>query len=184
MANEDKNVDTSPMASIPEIEVILDDFNGFEKVYEVKDSEGCIWRHELVKETVDDYSEVYEIAIDFAMQGRTVKMLPILDQTHLLRKQIFNGAKENKCPDLSVDGEFVDVKTPDPDPSENALDNNVKKGAKQANIVVIRVLGPAEHWIMVRIAKFRFAKHSSLQQIIFKVIGKKTYIFDRRNFIR
>lgn len=161
-----------------------DEFEGFEKVYEDQDTKGCIWRHELVKETVDDYDEVYEIAIDFAKCGCTVKMLPILDGTHPLRETVFFGAKENKCPDLCVNGEYVDVKTPDPDPSLNALDNNVKKGAKQANIVVIRVLGTTQHWIMLRVVKFRFEKHSCLKQVIFKVIGKKAYTFDRRNFIR
>ena len=163
---------------------IKDRFEGFEKIYTDYSTLGSIWRHILVKETVDDYSEVYEIAIDFAKQGKLVRMLPILDSAHPLREQIFKGAKANKCPDLNVNDKYVDVKTPDPDPSLNALDNNVKKGAKQANIVVIRVLGQVQHWIMERVVRCRSAKHSSLEQVIFKVIGKKTYVFDRRNFIR
>lgn len=180
----DKNDNTGPQELIPGIKDVPNPFIGFEKIYQDDGKGGCIWRHELVKETVDDYSEVYEIAIDFAKQGCIVKMLPILDSLHILREHVFCGAKENKCPDLSIDGKYVDVKTPDPDPSLNALDNNVKKGAKQADIVVIRVLGPVQHWIMERVVKFRFEKHASLQQVIFKVVGKKTYIFDRRNFIR
>jgi hypothetical protein len=159
-------------------------YEGFTRVYLDINTGGCVYRHELVKQTVDDYDEVYEIAIDFAQQGCTVKMLPILDPDHPLREQVFGGAKENKCPDLSVNGEYVDVKTPDPDPSINALDNNVKKGAKQANIVVVRVLGSVKSKELFPIAKFRFAKHSSLLQIKFKVIGKKTYTYDRVNFTR
>lgn len=163
----------------------MTDENGFSLVYVDINSLGEVWRHELVLQTVDDYSEVYEIAIDFAKDGKKVKMLPIIDDpTHHLRDKLFNGCKPNKCPDLCVENKYVDVKTPEPDPSLNALDNNVKKGAKQADIVVIRVLGIVPHWVMERIVKFRFNKHSSLQKIIFKVIGKKTYTFDRVNFTR
>lgn len=163
----------------------MTDVNGFSLVYIDVNSSGQVWRHELVLQTVDDYSEVYEIAIDFAKEGRIVKMLPIIDDpNHPLRNHLFNGCKANKCPDLCVDDNYVDVKTPEPDPSLNALDNNVKKGAKQADIVVIRVLGIVPHWIMERIVRFRFNKHLSLKKVIFKVIGKKTYTFDRVNFTR
>lgn len=165
---------------MPQI-VIPDEFEGFEKVYTDIKSPGCVWRHILAKETVDDYAEVYEIATDFAKIACTVKILPILDVTHPLRESIFKGAKDNKCPDLNVDGDFVDVKTPLADPSLNCIDNNVKKGAKQANHVVIRIAGELEYWKMEYVAKQRFGRHLDLHTIQFKIIGKKYYTFTRNS---
>jgi hypothetical protein len=168
------------IAAQPEPQAKIEGFEGFEKVYTDIKSPGCVWRHELVKQTVDDYVEVYEIATDFAQLGCTVKMLPILnDPNDPLRAVIFKGAKENKCPDLDIDGEFIDVKTPLGDPTKNSLNNNVKKAYKQANYVIIRISAQVPYWLMKFVADRRFEIHESLHTIQFKIIGEKYYTFQR-----
>lgn len=160
---------------------IKDELDGFEKVYTDIRTPGCVWRHILAKETIEDYAEVYEIATDFARQACLVKILPVLNIEHPLRDVIFNGAKGNTCPDLMVDGEFIDVKTPLGDPTLNCLDNNVRKAHKQANHVVIRIPGEVDYWKLEFVAKKRFGKHETLHTIQFKIIGKKTHSFYRRD---
>src|SRR5690348_14486288 len=156
------------------------DFTGYTKVYTDINTSGAVWRHELVKETVDDYSEVYEIATDFAKRGCTVKILPVLGIEHPLREEVFKGAKGNKCPDLNVDGEFIDVKTPSGDATINSLDNNVRRGHKQADYVVIRILGEIEYWKLEFVAHKRFKKCLTLHTIEYKVIGKRWFSFYRK----
>ena len=157
---------------------------GFEKVYTDINSPGSVWRHELVLTTVNDYSQVYEIAVDFAKRACTVKILPILNQKDPLRLVLFKGAKENKCPDMLVESEgYVDVKTLEGSISNANINNNIKKAKCQANYIVIRIPGDVDYWRLELIARKRFELHSKLQIITFKLISIRDYTFRRKDFV-
>lgn len=160
------------------------DEDGFKLIFIDPQTQGQIWRHEKVLETVDDYSHVYEIATDKARKAQIVKILPILNQNDPLRATLFAGAKQNKCPDMNVDGEFLDVKTIEGGLSNANINNNVKKAKAQANHVVIRIPGEVSYWRLEFISKKRFELHSSLEIIEFKLIGhNKNYTFRRKDCV-
>lgn len=160
-----------------------DEFESFDKVYTDINSAGSVWRHKRVLDTVDDYPEVYEIATDMAKKGCLVKILPILNEKDAEREVVFAGAKQRKCPDMTIDGVFTDVKTLHGNISNNCIDNNIKKAYKQANSVVIRVPGELSYTRLKFLAKNRFDRHASLEQIEFKLIGTlKYYCFKRADF--
>lgn len=159
-------------------------FEGFEKVYTDINSLGSIWAHKLCKTTVEDYPAVYDVAVDFAKRACTVKILPVLtDPKDPLRQTLFAGAKGNTCPDLNVDGEFVDVKNPI-GVSKNAINNNVKKAYRQSNYVVIRISGEVNEWLLRLIARERFKKHSDLQTISYKISGVGYKVYKRAETLK
>ncbi|MBL0181692.1 MAG: hypothetical protein IPP96_05075 [Chitinophagaceae bacterium] len=101
---------------------------------------GCVYIHELVDRSMDDFAAVEEIAIDKAKLGCIVKILPVLEGNDPLREILYAGAKENKCPDLNIDGEYYEVKTPTLPLKRNKLSTCVKNGKEQAHNVIIRML--------------------------------------------
>lgn len=157
------------------------DWEGFQKVYTDINSGGTVWRHDKVLETVDDYPDVYEIATDMAKEGGIIKILPILHEKDILRDKLFKGAKDRKCPDMDVNGVYVDVKTISGAVTNNNIDNNIHKAYKQANSLVIRIPGDVTYTRLKILAKNRFNRHSELNRIEFKLIGNKYIWFTRRS---
>lgn len=161
--------------------VALSEEEGFEIIYR-HESGGVVWRHCLVDVKGKDYEEVLEVAMDKAMVGYKVHILPALDERESLRGKIFAGAKDRKCPDLKIDGEFAEVKTPTEGLHANKIINNINEASKQANHVVIRLQEAFEIRHLERIVKGRFIIHSKLIIIEFKM-ADAYYIFNRADFI-
>ena len=156
--------------------------NGFELIYKDTTSQGAVWRHTLVLQTVDDYSQVYEIARDKAKKGAEVKILPIVNQNDPLRLILFVGANENKCPDMIIDGKYADVKTLEGSLSNANIHNNVHKGQAQASWVIVRIPGDVAFWRLKLICANRFEYHPELEVIEYKIIGGNTYTFRKKDF--
>lgn len=140
---------------------------------------GFVKRHRLVNVNASDYAAVLEVAYDKAMLGYKVFILPELVENDPLRDFLFRGAKNNRCPDLLVDGVFTEVKSPLPQFNDNTINNNIKYAASQANHVIIRLLNDFDPVRLRQIAKGRFMIHNELQIIEFKVKGR--YIKCERN---
>lgn len=165
-------------------QIEVDEFEGFEKVYTDIKTPGSIWTHKLCRTTVDDYPAVYDVAVDFAKRACTVKILPVLnDPEDPLRQILFAAAKGNTCPDLDVDGEFIDVKNPI-GVSKNAINNNVKKAYRQANYVVIRISGEVSEWLLRFIARERFKNHSGLHTVSYKISGVGYKVYKRQETLK
>jgi hypothetical protein len=144
---------------------------------------GSIKRHRLVKCQCKNYLAALEVAYDKAIKGAKVFILPELNQNDPMRETVFNGAKKNKCPDLLVDGDFVEVKTPDPGFDERNIKTNIKYAYRQANKVVIRLVEEFDKKRLKTIAKGRFLDHRELEQIEFKM-GGNYYKYERRVLLK
>lgn len=136
------------------------------------DNGGIVLRHVSVDCSESDYFSVCEIACDKAKEGCEVFILPVLIEGDLLRDSIFSGAKENKCPDLKVDGIYMEVKTPTANLHETKISTNIKRGHEQADYVVILLVEHFSSGKLYNIAKGRFKTHDTLQIIEFKMSGK------------
>jgi hypothetical protein len=146
-------------------------------------SGGAVYRHFKVDCTADDYCAVEEIAYDKAWLGCEVLILPELSEEDPLRALVFRGAKENKCPDLKVDGRFVEIKTPTKSLSDTKISTNIKRGYEQANHVVINLIEHFSSGKLYKIAKGRFKTHETLEIVEFKMAGKY-HIFESRKVLK
>lgn len=154
---------------------------GFEVVYR-HSSGGMVWQHELVNVRTIDYKDILEIAMDKAQLGCEVQILPTLPEDHLLRKIVFVNAKERKCPDLKVDGRYVEVKIPIGMPHLRKISNNIKFAYAQANEVIIKLSSSFSIEALTGIAKGRFLTHRNLILIEFK-LENKYYSFKRSDLV-
>ena len=147
----------------------------FKLLYVNEENNGCVYIHELTDINADDFQDVYEIAVDKANQGCFVKMLPELNSKDTLRDTLYLGAKENKCPDLSVNGEFVEIKTPTLPLKRNKLSNCIKNSKEQANYVIIRLLAKYNESGLQNVAVGRFEIHQNLERVEFKCCSTGNY---------
>ena len=154
---------------------------GYEVIY-AHDSGGRVWRHELVDVKGIDYDDVLEIAIDKAQLGCVVHILPTLAEDHPLRKTVFANAKERKCPDLKIDGEYTEVKIPVGSPHQRKINNNIKAAYAQANQIIIKLYSYFSEERLAEISKGRFLCHKNLTLIEIKMAGKY-YRFCRSELI-
>ncbi|HYE53639.1 MAG TPA: hypothetical protein VD996_02310 [Chitinophagaceae bacterium] len=154
---------------------------GYEKIY-VHESGGIVWRHRLVEVNGIDYDEVFEVAVDKAMMGCEVHILPILPEDDPLRKIVFANAKDRKCPDLKIDGVYTEIKTPHGELHQNKISNNIKYAHEQADNIILRLNQDFDIQILLRIVKGRFKSHDLLNKIKFKMNGIY-YTFQRKDLV-
>jgi len=116
----------------------MQSLNGFNCIY-THASGGKIWQHNLVNASDSDYEEILEISIDKADLGYEIHILPVLNKDDPLRDTIYNGAKERKCPDIKINGEFAEIKTPTKSLHDRKINKNIRLGHEQANRVIIKL---------------------------------------------
>lgn len=155
---------------------------GFELIKLYK-SGGTVYRHFKVNCRAGDYPIVEEIGYEKAAEGCEVLILPELSGDDPLRISIFAGAKENKCPDLKVDGQFVEIKTPVKNLSEVKISTNIKRGHEQANHVIINLVEHFNTGKLYNIAKGRFKTHETLSIVEFKM-SSKYHRFEREKVLK
>lgn len=145
---------------------------------------GTVLIHSKVDTEAKDFSEVMEVARDFAAKGKKVQVMPTLpDAADPLYQQLFKGAKANKCPDLLVNGKtFIEVKAPKATSSNN-IRHAIAHASGQADHVVILLPEKMEWNTMKRIAKGKFNQHKALQVIEFKQAGAY-YKFQNKNLLK
>lgn len=136
------------------------------------DCGGKIYSHHKVDRFADDYRIVEEIAYDKASIGCEVLILPELPEGDALRTLFFTGAKERKCPDLKIDGQFVEIKTPAKKLSDTKISTNIKRGHEQANHVIINLVEHYSSGKLYKIVKGRFKTHVNLEIVEFRMSGK------------
>jgi hypothetical protein len=155
---------------------------GYEMIYS-HECGGVVWRHELVNLKGIDYKDLEEVAIDKAKLGCEVHLLPTLAEGHPLRSEIFPNAKERKCPDLKINGEYVEVKIPIDELHWRKINNNIRLAHSQADKVIIKLNAKFSSERLAEITKGRFLSHRNLQLVEFKMAG--AYLsFRREDFVK
>ena len=154
--------------------------NYFEQIYKNAENGGTILRHSLVDINAIDYNDVYEIALDKANNGSVVEILPDTVINDPLYAILFEGAKENKCPDIKVDGIFWEIKTPTLPLKERKISKAIRNSHEQANCMIIRLNAKYNNNYLKKVAKGRFETHNNIERIEFKCcITAAYYCFDR-----
>ena len=111
-------------------------------LYKQHPSGGKIWLMLSLESSSPDYDDILAIANCLADNGHEVKVLHAVHYKDPIYREVFGeliGTKYyRKCPDLLVDGEFVEYesyKTPQP---KKAFRNMLHKGLEQSDNVILR----------------------------------------------
>lgn len=153
----------------------------YERVFIDPKSGGRIFRHKLVDHNLDDYKEVWEVAVDKAKIGSIVHILPKLEGNHPDRDTVFQGSKPLKNPDIKVNGEYTEISTPVDVLHDNKIGNCIRHSQKQADHLIIRLLSDYNVLRLGTIARGRFMLHPALKSIEFKLSGEY-HSFYRKQF--
>ena len=120
---------------------MIDDCDLF-VLYKQFPSGGTIWRMLGFDETGADYEDILAVADCLAESGHEVKILHAVHYKDPLYRKVFGeliGTRYyRKCPDLLVDGEFVEYESYTSNQPKNALRNMLHNGLSQSDSVIIR----------------------------------------------
>ena len=120
---------------------MIDDCDLF-VLYKQYPSGGTIWRMIGFEETGADYEDILAVAECLAENGHEVKILHAVHYKDPLYRKVFGeliGTRYyRKCPDLLVDGEFVEYESYTSSQPKNALRNMLHNGLTQSDSVIIR----------------------------------------------
>lgn len=105
-------------------------------------SGGTVWLMLGYETTGSDYEDVLAIADYLAREGHEVKVLHAVHYKDHLYREVFGeliGTRYyRKCPDLLVDGEFVEYESYSTAQPKNAFRNMLHNGLAQSDRIVIR----------------------------------------------
>jgi hypothetical protein len=131
---------------------------------------GFVRRHIDVNVKATDYLIIETIAKEKARNGDRVEILPEVQQNEkLLRDALLKNVKENKNPDLRINGHFVEIKEPILPYGKNTIGNSINLAADQADKVIINIRdNNISEFQLYRIANGKLKQIKSLQAIEFR----------------
>ena len=111
-------------------------------LYKQYPSEGKIWLMLGLETNGSDYDDILAIAQCLAEKGHEVKVLHAVHFKDPLYREVFGeliGTRYyRKCPDLLVDGDFVEYESFTSDQPKNAFRNMLHNGLAQSDSVILR----------------------------------------------
>jgi len=120
----------------------MEDSCGVFVLYKLYPSGGKIWLMLGLDSTRSDYDDIMAIADCLAEKGHEVKILRAVHYKDPLYREVFGeliGTRYyRKCPDLLVDGDFVEYESYKTDKPKNAFRNMLHGGLAQSNRIIIR----------------------------------------------
>ena len=121
-------------------------------LYKQYPSGGTIWLMPGLETSGSDYKDIMTIAKCLAMNGHEVKVLRAVHYKDPLYREVFGeliGTRYyRKCPDLLVDGEFVEYESYTTAQPKNAFRNMIHSGLEQADSVIIRNCGLTDGYML------------------------------------
>ena len=137
----------------------MDDSCDLFVLYKQYPSGGKIWLMLGLETTGSDYEDILAIANCLAESGHEVKVLHAVHYKDPLYREVFGeliGTRYyRKCPDLLVDGEFVEYESYTSNNPQKAFRNMLHNGLKQSNNIVIRQCGLTDGNMIRRILSKR-----------------------------
>ena len=119
----------------------MDDSCGVFVLYKQYPSGGKIWLMLGLETTGSDYDDIIAIANCLADRGHEVKVLHAVHYKDPLYRKVFSdliGTKYyRKCPDLLVDGIFVEYESYKSDQPKNAFRNMLHNGLSQSDSIIL-----------------------------------------------
>jgi len=111
-------------------------------LYKQYPSGGKIWLMLGLETTGSDYEDILAIANCLAESGHEVKVLHAVHYKDPVYREVFGeliGTKYyRKCPDLLVDGDFVEYESFNSEQPKNAFRNMLHKGLAQSDRIILR----------------------------------------------
>jgi SPP1 gp7 family putative phage head morphogenesis protein len=115
-----------------------------------------------------DLAQLIEVGKQFADKGYTVDILPEIYATETgLRKALLPDVAEGKNPDLLVNDDYTEVKTPTNPVDGRKIMARISDAAKQADHVVIKLDKIDDVEALKRIAENRFKSHPALKSVTY-----------------
>ena len=115
-------------------------------------SGGRIWLMLGLDSTRSDYDDILAIANCLAEQGHEVKVLRAVHYKDPLYREVFGeliGTRYyRKCPDLLVDGDFVEYESYTTDQPKNAFRNMMHGGLAQSENIIIHHCGLSDGYML------------------------------------
>ena len=117
-----------------------------------------------------DFSKLFDIAKHFAMEGRSVTLVPKMRRPQVFEYYSIYGALvgtpfEGKCPDMFVDGKWYEYEgfiTKNP---KRAFSNMLNRGLKQSDRLIIEKPNLSEAYIK-RVIYQRIREGQMIREII------------------
>lgn len=120
---------------------IMDDSCDFFVLYKQYPNGGTIWLMQGFDETGSDYKDILAVANCLAKCGHEVRVLHAVHYKDPLYRAVFGeliGTRYyRKCPDLLVDGEYVEYESFTSDQPKNAFRNMLHNGLAQSDSIII-----------------------------------------------
>jgi len=120
----------------------MDDSSELFVLYKQYPNGGKIWLMVGLESIGSDYEDILAIANCLAESGHEVKILRAVHYKDPLYREVFGeliGTKYyRKCPDLLVDGNFVEYESFTSGQSKNAFRNMLHNGLMQSDGIIIR----------------------------------------------
>ncbi len=144
----------------------------YEDYYEIiyLNGDGFVKRHSAVNTNANDYPLIEIIAKEKADKGDRVEILPEIHQKEVeLRAVFLKNVKENKNPDLRINGQYVEVKEPILPYGKNSIGNIINLAAEQANNVIVNIRDSnVSEFKLYRIANGKLNQIRNLQSVEFR----------------
>lgn len=122
-------------------------------------SGGKIWLMMGLETTGSDYDDILAIAKYLAESGHEVKILHAVHYKDPIYREVYGeliGTKYyRKCPDLLVDGNFVEYESFTSDQPKNAFRNMLHNGLAQSDRVILRHCNLTDGYMMRKILSKR-----------------------------
>ena len=118
-------------------------------------SGGKIWIMLGFDDSGSDYNDILAIAECMAKSGHEVKILHAVHYKDPLYREVFGeliGTRYyRKCPDLMIDGEYVEYESFTTDQPKNAFRNMLNDGLAQSDSVILRECNLTDSYMIQRI---------------------------------
>jgi hypothetical protein len=138
-------------------------------LYKQYPSGGEIWLMLGLDNLGSDYNDILTIAECLAEKGHEVKALHAVHYKDPLYREVFGeliGTRYyRKCPDLLVDGDFVEYESYTTTQSKNAFRNMMHSGLEQSDSVIIRFCGLNDGY-MLRAIRGYIQNGSSISTVL------------------
>ena len=134
---------------------MMDDYCELFALYKEYSCGGRIWLMLGLDTSGSDYEDILAIANCLAEKGHEVKVLHAVHYKDPVYRSVFGeliGTRYyRKCPDLLVDGNYVEYESYTSDLPKNAFRNMLHNGLAQSDCVIIRQCGLTDGYMIQQI---------------------------------
>ena len=139
---------------MPQVDNMCDSTDLF-VLYKQYSNGGKIWLMLGTDSSESDYNDILAVAECLASDGHEVKILHAVHYKDLIYREVFGeliGTKYyRKCPDLLVDGDFVEYESYKSNQPKNAFRNMLHNGLAQSDSVILRHCNLSDGYMLQQI---------------------------------